>query len=178
MSEFQYQMMFGLNLLKPRPLFGVILKVCQTKFHQIWISKSEVLHLQIPVPKWEKTKKWEKLFWLTKRDNKGITDPGRSLVIAKFFIFKFQYQNGKKQKSGKNFSGLQNGTIRELQIQAGLQGLQIRARWITDGSSFRERIGTKRLQIRARISNRGKKISKRGRYYKSVQNKRLSKDKK
>ena len=120
MSEFQYQMMFGLNLLKPRPLFGVILKVCQTKFHQIWISKSKVLHLQIPVPKWEKTKKWEKLFWLTKRDNKGITDPGRSLVIAKFFIFKFQYQNGKKQKSGKNFSGLQNGTIRELQIRAGL----------------------------------------------------------
>ena len=120
MSEFQYQMMFGLNLLKPRPLFGVILKVCQTKFHQIWISKSKVLHLQIPVPKWEKTKKWEKLFWVTKRDNKGITDPGRSLVIAKFFIFKFQYQNGKKQKSGKNFSGLQNGTIRELQIQAGL----------------------------------------------------------
>ena len=55
---------------------------CQTKFHQIWISKSKVLHLQIPVPKWEKTKKWEKLFWLTKRDNKGITDPGRSLGIA------------------------------------------------------------------------------------------------
>ena len=75
-------MMFGLNLLKPRPLFGVILKVCQTKFHQIWISKSKVLHLQIPVPKWEKTKKWEKLFWVTKRDNKGITDPGRSLGIA------------------------------------------------------------------------------------------------
>ena len=91
-------MMLGLNLLKLRPLFGVILKLFQTKFHQIWISKSKVLHLQIPVPKWEKTKKWEKLFWVTKRDNKGITDLGRSLGIAN--RGKMDYKWG--QLSGKN----------------------------------------------------------------------------
>ena len=52
----------------------------------------------------------------------------------KSFMFKFHYQNGKKRKSGKIFSGLQNGTIRGLQIGAGFrdyksgqEGLQIGA---------------------------------------------------
>ena len=31
----------------------------QTKFHHIRITKSKVIHVQIPVPNWEKTKKWE-----------------------------------------------------------------------------------------------------------------------
>ena len=34
-------------------------------------------------------------------------------------MFKFQYQNGKKRKSGKKFSLLQNGVMRGLQIGAG-----------------------------------------------------------
>ena len=37
-------------------------------------------------------------------------------------MFKFQYQNGKKQKSGKKFSGLQNGDYKQ-----GQEGLQIAA---------------------------------------------------
>ena len=52
----------------------------------------------------------------------------------KLFKFKFQYQNGKKRKNGKTFSGLQNGAIRELQIGESfrdyivrLEGLQIGA---------------------------------------------------
>ena len=48
----------------------------QTKFHQIQITKSKVIPVQIPVAKWEKTKKWEKGFWVTKRGNKGITNRG------------------------------------------------------------------------------------------------------
>ena len=36
-------------------------------------------------------------------------------------MFKFQHQNGKKRKSGKNFSGLQNGAIRGLQIGPGFR---------------------------------------------------------
>ena len=32
----------------------------QTKFRQTQITKSKVIHVQIPVPKWEKTKKWKK----------------------------------------------------------------------------------------------------------------------
>ena len=35
------------------------------------------------------------------------------------FFSKFQYQNGKKRKSGTAFSGLQNGAIRSWQIWAG-----------------------------------------------------------
>ena len=31
----------------------------QTKFHHIRTTKSKVIPVQIPVPKWEKTKKWE-----------------------------------------------------------------------------------------------------------------------
>ena len=38
--------------------------------------KSKVIHVQIPVPKREKMKKWEKIFWVTKQDNKGITNQG------------------------------------------------------------------------------------------------------
>ena len=37
------------------------------------------------------------------------------------FMFKFQYQNGKKQKSVKKTSRLQNGIIRGLQIKAGFR---------------------------------------------------------
>ena len=79
---------------------------------------------------------------------------------------------GKKRKSGKTFSELQNGTMRRLQI---------RARGITNRGSFRDfksgqrdyksrqgfQIGAKRFQIRARG------ISNRGRDYKSVQSKSL-----
>ena len=34
-------------------------------------------------------------------------------------MFKFQHQNGKKRKSGKQFSGLQNGAKRGLKVGAG-----------------------------------------------------------
>ena len=42
----QYQMMMSSvarfkNLLKPRSFLGIIPKASQTKFHQIWISKSK-----------------------------------------------------------------------------------------------------------------------------------------
>ena len=64
-------------------------------------------------------------------------------------MFRLQYQNGKKTKKRKNFSGLQNGIIRGLQIGAGF--------W--DYKS-----GQDGLQIGAPLG-----ISNRGRDYKSVQ---------
>ena len=36
--------------------------------------KSKVIDVQIPIPKWEKTKKWENIFGVTKRSNNGITN--------------------------------------------------------------------------------------------------------
>ena len=56
---------------------GIMPKVSQTKFYQIRIAKSKVIHVQIPVSKWEKTKKWKKISGLRKRGNKGITNRGK-----------------------------------------------------------------------------------------------------
>ena len=72
---------------------------------------------------------------------------------TKFHHIPIIYQKGKKRKSGKKNSGLQNGTIRGLQIGAG----------------FRDyKFGQERLQIWAAfwISNRGKKITNQGRDFK------------
>ena len=65
MLEFQYQnstkwwchQWLKLNLLKPRSFLGIIPKASQTKFHQIRITKSKVIHAPIPIPKWKKTRK-------------------------------------------------------------------------------------------------------------------------
>ena len=47
----------GLSFLKPRSFLGIISKASQNKFHQIRITKSKVIHVQIPVPKWGKKPK-------------------------------------------------------------------------------------------------------------------------
>ena len=44
----------------------------QTKFYHIRITKSKVIYVQIPVPKWEKTKKWEKFSGLQKETMRGL----------------------------------------------------------------------------------------------------------
>ena len=44
----------------------------QTKFHHLRITKSKVIHVQIPVPKWEKTKKWEKFSGLQNGAMRGF----------------------------------------------------------------------------------------------------------
>ena len=41
---------------------GTIPKASQNKFHQIRIMKSKVIHVQIPVPKFEKNEKVRKFF--------------------------------------------------------------------------------------------------------------------
>ena len=101
--------------------------IYQTKFHHIRITKSKVIHVQIPVPKW-----------------------------------------GKNEKSGRKFSGLQNGVIRRLQIGTGSRE-QIGARGVANTGSFRDsksgqkdyksgqefQIGAKRFQFGARIINQG-----------------------
>ena len=54
----------GLTLSKPRSFLGIIPKASQTKFHQIRITKFEVIHVQIPIQKWDKTKKRKKNYGL------------------------------------------------------------------------------------------------------------------
>ena len=49
-----------LFLIKTKDILVIIPEISQNKFHQIRIIKSKVIHVQIPVPKWEKTKKWKK----------------------------------------------------------------------------------------------------------------------
>ena len=68
-------------------------------------------------------------------------------------MFKFQYQNRKKQKNGKNFFGLQNGAIRGLQIGAGFRDYKL------------GKVGLQKAAASG-ISNRGKKITNRGRDFK------------
>ena len=70
--------------------------------------------------------------------------------------FKFQYQNGKKRKSGKIFSGLQNGVIMVLQIGAGFRDYKS------------EQVGSQ-IGATLGISSRCKEISNWGNYYKSGQ---------
>ena len=82
------------------------------------------------------------------------------ITKSMFSMFKFQYKNEKKQKKGKNVSGLQNGTIRGLQI----------------GAVFRNyKSGTEEMQVGAalgisnwgkKITNWGKKITNRSRDFK------------
>ena len=71
----QCQMMTSLvarvKFIKIKIVLGIIPKASQTKFHQIWITKPKVIHVQVPVPRWEKRKN-EKNFWVTKRGIKGI----------------------------------------------------------------------------------------------------------
>ena len=44
----------------------------QTNFQIIWITKSKVILVQIPVPKWKKGKKWENFFGLQNRAIRGL----------------------------------------------------------------------------------------------------------
>ena len=65
------------KFIKAKVILGILPKASQIKFEQILITKSKFVYVQIPVLKWEKTKKWKKFFWFTKWDNKGITNRGK-----------------------------------------------------------------------------------------------------
>ena len=135
MSKFQYQSStkwwyhrwLGLNLLKPRSFLGIIATVSQTKFHHIRITKSSYSRWDSST-KMGKNEKVEKIFWITKRGHKEITNQG-------------------------SFCGLQ---IMEegWQIGAAL-GISNWGKKITNWG--RDLKSGQRLQIRARgISNRGR----------------------
>ena len=61
----QYQMMTSLvprvKFIKIKVILGIIPKASQTKFHQIQITKPKVIHVQVPVSRWEKTKSEKKI---------------------------------------------------------------------------------------------------------------------
>ena len=58
--------------LKARSFLGIIQKASQTKLHQSRITKSKVLYVQFPLPKWEKTKKWVKCSGLQNGAMRGL----------------------------------------------------------------------------------------------------------
>ena len=87
----------------------------QTKFHHNWITKSKLIHVQIPVTKWEKA------------------------------------------KTRENFSGLQYGEMRGLQIGAGFRGYK----------SGQEELQT---GVALGISNQGKEIPNPDKDFKSREN--------
>ena len=47
-------------------------KVSQTKFCQIGIAKSKVIHVQIPLPKFEKRQSWKKFSGLQNGEIRGL----------------------------------------------------------------------------------------------------------
>ena len=65
------------KFIKTKASFRYLPKRSETKFHHMRITKSKVIFVQIPIPKWEKTKKLGKIFWITKQTNEGITNRGR-----------------------------------------------------------------------------------------------------
>ena len=63
------------KFIKTTIIFGYHIKGvsnAQTMFHHIRITKSKVIHVQIPVPKWVKTKKWEKFSGLQNGAMRGL----------------------------------------------------------------------------------------------------------
>ena len=106
---------------------------CTKWWCQIRITNSKVIHVQISVPKWEKTKKsGKKIFWFTKRGNKGIANRGRSQglqiwarritnwgSLRDFKSGEKDYKSGQKLKIGEN-----EISIRGWDFKLG-QGLQI-----------------------------------------------------
>ena len=69
----------------------------KNEFHQIRITKSKVIHIQIPVPKWEKRKKWEKIFWVIR----GLQTEARGITNRDSFR---DFKSGQKDyKSGQGF---------------------------------------------------------------------------
>ena len=142
LSEFQLQnstkwwchQQLGIILLKPRSFLGIILKASQTKFHQIWFSKSKVIHVQISVPKWERRKNGKTFSGLQNGTTRGLQigvgfrdyksgqdglQIGATLGIS---------NRGKKTTNcGRDFKSGQIDFISGQRLQLGQEGFQIEA---------------------------------------------------
>ena len=128
----QCQMMTSLvarvKFIKIKIVLGIIPKASQTKFHQIWITKPKVIHVQVPVPRWE-NEKMKKISGLQNGASRGlITNQSR-------------------------FQGLQIGARRNTNrdsfrdFKSGQKDYKL-------GQGFQ--IGAKRFQIGAEITSRGR----------------------
>ena len=83
-----------IKFIKIKVILGIIPKASQTKFHQIRITKPKVIHVQVPVPRRKKTKKWKKNGYKTEYQNGA----SRRLQIGPGFR---DYKSGLKHfKSG------------------------------------------------------------------------------
>ena len=63
-----------INFIKTKAIFRCLAKGVSNQVSQIRIMKLRVIHVQVPVSKWEITIKWKTIFRVTKRGNKGISN--------------------------------------------------------------------------------------------------------
>ena len=75
-QQMMTQPMASVKFIKAKVIFsyhtkGVSNQVLSNSDHEV------KFFFQIPVPKWEKAKKWNNSFWVTKRGNKVMTNLGR-----------------------------------------------------------------------------------------------------
>ena len=68
------------------------------------------------------------------------------------FFSKFQYQNGKKRKSGTTFPGLQNGAVSSWQIWAGFTDYTLEQKDCKTGQRY-FKSGQEGFQTAAGITN-------------------------
>ena len=121
------------KFIKIKFILGIIPKASRTKFHQIRIMKPKVILVQVPVPKWEKTKKW-KIFLGYKTGQQRDYKSGQVLRIT---------DRGKKDfKSGHKDYKLEHG------FQIGEKRFQIGARGIQFGVEITNRCRTRQIHTR------------------------------
>ena len=116
----KYQMMMlllaGVKFIKTIYIFRYHTKDVSNQVSSYSDLESKSYFVQITVPKWEKTKKWEKMFWITKRGYKRIANRGRfwglqigARGVTNWGIFRDFKSRQKDYKSGQR-----------LQIGAGI----------------------------------------------------------
>ena len=124
-TKWWYHQWLESNILKPRLFVGIIPKTSQTKFHQIRITKSKVIHAQIPVSKCKKQKNGKKISgfqngairglqiraafeissWSKKITNHGKEISNRAEITNRG---KRDFNWGRDYKSGRNYKWVQN----------------------------------------------------------------------
>ena len=113
------------KFIKTKVSFRYHTKGSQTKFHQIRITKSKVIHVQILVPKWKKTEKLKKISGLQNEAIRGLQIGARGITNRGSFR---DFKSGQKDyRSGQGFQIRPEITNRGKRYFQSEQGLQIGA---------------------------------------------------
>ena len=70
------------KFIKTKVIVSYHTKCISNQVSSIRITKSKVIHVQFLVPIWEKKKKWEKVFWVTKWEIRGLQIGAKRLQIG------------------------------------------------------------------------------------------------